>query len=233
MKNTFLFFLIVLFTAVLHAQSFTAPFGKRKKIILPDRTQVILNSNSTLWLEKEFNKQQRRVRLEGDAYFDIVTSPKIFIVTTPHLKISTYGAAAKINAYPDVAGEETLLRSGKLKIVKSYYSKLDPDPYYLVAGDLLMMNRDIDLMEKEKFDTADLKRWVTDKIVFNNVDPKEFIKRIKESFNVEIEVRGDVSDQIRFTGVFEAADLQKILAVVGESWHFRYQAYQNNLVLKF
>jgi hypothetical protein len=47
-------------------------------------------------------------------------------------------------------GEESDLLDGKLRVTKSYHSDTDNEPEVLGAGDMVMINREIDLMEKEK-----------------------------------------------------------------------------------
>ena len=47
-------------------------------------------------------------------------------------------------------GEEVDLLDGRLRVTKSYHSDTDSLPEELAAGDMVMINREIDLMEKEK-----------------------------------------------------------------------------------
>jgi transmembrane sensor len=47
--------------------------------------------------------------------------------------------------------------SGKLNVKKSYHSDTDNEPEIVETGQMVMINRDIDLMEKEKLDSAELK----------------------------------------------------------------------------
>ena len=53
-------------------------------------------------------------------------------------------------------GEEVDLLKGKLKAKKSYHSTTDNEPETLVGGEMVMINQDIDLMEKEKLSPAEL-----------------------------------------------------------------------------
>ncbi len=132
-----------------------------------------------------------------------------------------------------MAGEETLLLSGKIKVVKSYYSALDHDPYFLKDGDMVMMNKDIDLMEKETFDTKDLKAWMDDRMIFKNASLNELISRLKSWFNIEIVVLGNSRPGLTYTGTFPHPDLQTVLLTIGKSWGFRYLARQNTVTLYF
>lgn len=133
---------------------------KRKKIRLPDGTGIIMNAGTVIRISPGFNKENRDLQLEGEALFDIAgDAGKPFVVHTKHLQILVLGTRFKVDAYPQNAGEEVDLLSGKLKVMKSYHSDTDNEPEVLQAGEMVMINRDIDLMEKENFDIKELKGW--------------------------------------------------------------------------
>ena len=214
-------------------QSFISSFGKRKRIVLADQTEVILNSNTTLWLDKNFGKENRNVRIAGDALFSIKKNSKPFVIFTPHLVIKTLKAIAKVNAYAGMAGEETLLLSGKLNIVKSYYSNLDHEPYVLKDGEMVMINKDIDLMEKETFEINELKTWIGDTFVVKNASLNELINKLKNWYNIDINIGGKVPGNLRFSGTFIHPGLLDILGTVSKAWKFGYQARENTVLWRF
>jgi ferric-dicitrate binding protein FerR (iron transport regulator) len=92
--------------------------GARTKLVLPDGTQVWLNSGSKLNYQTSFNDKIREVELEGEAYFDVVSSisprtkEKIpFIVHASSINIRVVGTAFAVKSYPqDQTVEATLLR---------------------------------------------------------------------------------------------------------------------------
>jgi hypothetical protein len=61
-----------------------------------------------------------------------------------------------VDAVRSRPGEEVDLLEGQLYIRKSYHSDLDSLPEELRSGDMLMINREIDLMEKEKMNPDEL-----------------------------------------------------------------------------
>ncbi len=214
-------------------QAFSSPFGKRKKIVLPDKTEITLNSNTTVWLDRDFGRTNRDVRISGDALFNISRAKTPFIIHTPHLVLTTQAALIRVNGYDTEAGEETLVARGKIRAEKSYYSELDHDPYFLKEGEMVMMNKSIDLIEKETFEKSELDTWIAGKIVFNNASLNDFITRLKTWFNIEMEAHGSIPPNLWYTGYFSGSDLQYILHTVGILWKFKYQAHGNVVTLKF
>ena len=81
---------------------------------------------------------------------------------------SEFVARFAVEAVRKQPGEEADLLDGKLRVTKSYHSDTDNEPEVLGAGDMVMINREIDLMEKEKMtgpeeDKVKEKYHITDK----------------------------------------------------------------------
>lgn len=134
--------------------------GKQKNILLPDGTTIKMSHQTTIRITKEFNKTNREVQLDGEAIFSVKSYAGLpFFLYTKNLQIQVIGTRFRVDAYSKFAGEEVDVLSGKLKVRKSYHSTTDNEPELLQAGEMVMINRDIDLMEKEKVDSAELKTW--------------------------------------------------------------------------
>ncbi|MDP4251971.1 MAG: FecR family protein, partial [Bacteroidota bacterium] len=93
--------------------------GARTKLVLPDGTQVWLNSGSKLHYNNDFNTRLREVNLEGEAFFDVVKdAAHPFIVHTSTINVKVLGTAFNVKSYPrDEVIETTLLR-GLIEITR-------------------------------------------------------------------------------------------------------------------
>lgn len=124
---------------------------------LADSTDVLVNDKTMLSVTDSFNKSNRELQLDGEAVFQVNgDAGKPFVVRTRNLQIIVLGTRFRVDAHSESPGEEVDLLSGKLKVMKSYHSTTDNEPEILQAGEMVMINRDIDLMEKEKLDSAEL-----------------------------------------------------------------------------
>ncbi|HTN35818.1 MAG TPA: FecR family protein [Arachidicoccus sp.] len=99
--------------------------GAQKHLMLPDGSQVWLNSGSQLTYDKDFiNKRIREVTLSGEGFFDIKHDPEhSFIIHTKLVDIKDIGTRFNVKAYPEDEMVETTLLKGAVEV----YSKDAPD----------------------------------------------------------------------------------------------------------
>ncbi|HTI09401.1 MAG TPA: FecR domain-containing protein [Puia sp.] len=132
--------------------------GKSRTVKLPDGSSVAMSARTVIRISQKFGQTERDLELDGEAIFTVNgDAGKPFIVHTRNLQIQVLGTLFKVDAYASNAGEEVDVLSGKLKVTKSYHSDTDNEPEIIGPGEMVMINRDIDLMEKEKLDSAEWK----------------------------------------------------------------------------
>lgn len=140
----------------LPCQSFKSGPRDRKKLALPDGSIITLFPNTGLKLSCHFTDSSRDVSLDGEAFFEVKHDPaKPFIVISKDLFVSTTGGVLHFQGYSSEAGEQIELLRGSATVRKTHASP-DSAGETLHAGEMVMINRSIDLMEKEGFDTASL-----------------------------------------------------------------------------
>jgi len=92
-------------------------YGSRTKLLLPDSTQVWLNSGSKLTYDKTYGNGTREVSLSGEAYFDVVKNPAHpFIIHTGSINIKVLGTAFNVKSFPNEKNIETSLIRGSIEV---------------------------------------------------------------------------------------------------------------------
>jgi len=131
--------------------------GDAQWVFLPDSSRIKLSSGTTVVLGVGFGSGNRVLDLDGEGMFEVRVVPgQLFVVKTKNLIIVGPGTQFRVDAVRSRPGEEVDLLAGQLTIRKSYHSDLDSLPEELNSGDMLMINREIDLMEKERMDPDEL-----------------------------------------------------------------------------
>ncbi len=95
----------------------TTPRGGQFSIVLEDGSKVWLNANSSLRFPKNFAKQQRKVELKGEGYFEISKNAiRPFYVEANNATIKVLGTHFNISNYAEDNFTKTTLLEGSVEM---------------------------------------------------------------------------------------------------------------------
>ena len=186
--------------------------GVTTSTVLPDGTQVWLNSNSQLTYPLDFSRKERVVRLEGEAYFKVAPQGRRrFIVDADEVKIAVKGTEFDVEAYDKPNKEiHTTLRSGDIDL---YYRTPDnetrkvsvhPHEEYTYQSALGKLSR-------RQVDASAVSAWRDGVIIYNNTPLSEALRKIENQFNVSFVVKNGDLLKNTYTGSFKNQRLDVIL----------------------
>lgn len=94
------------------------PNGGEYRLVLPDGTKVWLNAASAITYPTAFTGAQRRVKIDGEVYFEVVrNSQKPFVVDVQgKTMVEVLGTTFNINAYGDAGFIEATLLEGSVRV---------------------------------------------------------------------------------------------------------------------
>lgn len=208
--------------------------GQRKQVRLADSTLVILNAGSRLLVPEHFPQNGRELVLDGEAFFEAAPSAQQPLVVKTHiLTVTALGTAFKVRSFGSQAGATAYLLNGKVKVAKSYYSATDNQPEILERGQLVLANKDIDLIEKETYDPASLEAWLREDLRFQDLPFMAVIRELEEWYAVTINVTGNASGAQPVTANFRGNSLQQVLDALRELSGFKYEIDGNEVEIKF
>jgi ferric-dicitrate binding protein FerR (iron transport regulator) len=125
---------------------------------LPDGTEAFFRGDSTVRPAAGF-PSPREIAVDGDIFFRVPQNTQILTLRSRLLVLSVTGdAAMRMTAYSKQAGEQVEVLYGSVTARKNYDSPYK-EPDILTGGQMTMINRDIDLMDKETTDVAQLRAW--------------------------------------------------------------------------
>ena len=104
--------------------------GHEYMLILNDGTRVWMNSKSELSYPVAFGENVRRVRLSGEAYFEVTKdSVRPFIVEVDRgFEVKVLGTHFNIKAYDTDDSYETTLVEGKVQVSQGHKTKIPLEP---------------------------------------------------------------------------------------------------------
>lgn len=161
----------------------TTPRGGQYQITLPDGTKAWLNAASSLRYPSRFNDNERKVTLEGEAYFEVAPDKEHpFIVESNGQSVEVLGTGFNVNAYGDEPQSLTTLSHGSIRINTADESKsiiLKPGEQAAVAG----KNIKVKQVEVDEY-TA----WRKGKISLSQTDLSGIIRQIERWYDVQFDI---------------------------------------------
>lgn len=170
----------------------SVPAGQRMQMTLADGTLVHLNAGTTLEYPVVFSHKDRRVKLTGEALFEVAHDAKHpFIVETFATNLQVLGTKFNVLADPNNEVFSTTLIEGKVKVT----NRNDP------AESIIMQPNDMVVLEngrlyKERVpDFADL-CWTEGLIHLKKMPFDELMAIFERAFDVRIEIEREPLPQI-------------------------------------
>lgn len=200
-------------------------FGKEGEIVeltLDDGSTVDLNSGSMIAYPITFKGKERRVKLEGEAYFEVVGNEKQpFIVELDQAEVGVLGTRFNVKAYKEDEKIITTLLEGivqfRLKDVKDESLILQPNQQ--IVYDLSTSTHILSEVEADIYTT-----WREGGLYFENVDLDEITRILERRFGVAVENQTTSQKGQYFSGMFEKeTGLLQILDVLKRHRTFDYE----------
>lgn len=205
---------------------FNAP-SKTTHITLPDSTQVWLNANSTLEYPENFGMKERRVKLQGEAFFDVrKKGNQNFIVETDQLSVRVKGTRFNVRAYHN-EDANTTLEEGKVELLING----DTNPYDLTPGEQVTVKRHDRKITRQKVDPSNYTAWKEAELIFDNAPLSEIILKLENRFKVEIEITEEIAQRERLTMKVTNETIEEILELIELSSRLHYIKNDNQITI--
>lgn len=214
-------------TFINNQMTILAENGHRAAVILPDGTNVKLNSGSHLSYPQKFGKKTREVNLSGEAFFNVTKDPeKKFIVHTKHINIEVLGTTFNVYSYESENTVEMVLLSGHVKIKTNQspsqiiYAKPHEKVSYDKQSGLVNIKK-----TEARFETA----WLRDELVFRSEKLENVFYKLERKYGVTIRKEKFAQGNDLFTGSFGNEDLTHILNILKTHYNFKYKVFGNEI----
>lgn len=206
------------------------PYGKTFKVQLSDGSLVHLNAGSQLKYPEHFTESERKVYLQGEAYFEVTNNKdKPFVVQTFDTDIQVLGTKFNVSAYPDEKLVATVLVEGSVKVSEKESNK--NTNVILLPGQLALWNKTTEKMNITKVDVEDFTSWIEGKLVFESKTFEEMLRVLQRKYNVSIENRYNELNTGRYRGRFEDESIEQIMKTFAKSRLFSYTIKNNTLII--
>lgn len=170
----------------------STPRGGKFQITLADGSKVWLNAASSLIFPVNFIGEERRVKLVGEAYFEIAHNKSMpFIVEVDNREdVRVYGTHFNINAYQDEPFIRTTLLEGSVAV----QVKGNRQNRFLVPGQQLSLSKTGNTQISDAINVEETIAWKEDKFHFGEgMDLEQVMRQIGRWYDIEVVYMGDLS----------------------------------------
>lgn len=178
----------------------STPRGRDFKVTLDDGSTVWLNAESRLEYPSHFVGKERRVRLHGEAYFDIAHNAEApFIIETKDMQTRVLGTEFNLCAYSSQNAHVTLIKgSVEVKSHKGKAARITP-------GEDARLNAD-GSFALAQVDVSQYVYWKDGFFYFDNTPLADIMQDIGRWYNVNIVFRNKNAMQYKMHYLCERAD---------------------------
>jgi ferric-dicitrate binding protein FerR (iron transport regulator) len=182
--------------------SLFVPASQRISLTLQDGTLVWLNAQTRLTYPTVFPGNERRVKIEGEAYFEVAKDHnRPFIVISQGIEMEVLGTTFNVYSYPAEEERRISLIEGSLQVglsgSESEKTILKSNEQVTIRGNHMAIT---------PIQYADYFLWKDGIYSFNNEVLSNILKRLELYYDIHIEVKDPSILQWKYTGKFRQRD---------------------------
>lgn len=234
-----------------------SPLGSKCKVVLPDSSLVWLNAGSKITYTSNFNKIERKLILEGEAFFDVTTNKdKPFLVQTSDILVRALGTMFNVKAYPEENEITTTLEEGKIdihllngkSISEDIVLKPNEKVVYLKGNNQvsedrtqkennqLLKTKTPDRVEKIEINsdvnTALYTSWKDKRWIIEGENLQDLAKIFERRYNISIKFNDEELKTIKFTGIIENETIEQLMSALRLTSPLAYEISKDTIWLK-
>ena len=192
---------------------------------LPDGTNIWLNAASSVKFPVVFSQSERRVELQGEAYFEVAKDKsKPFIVTTSGQSVTVLGTHFNISSYPDDSETKTTLLEGSVKVNALGSSKI------IKPGEKAVRTKKG--FEVSRADVEETMAWKNGYFRFSDEQMEDVTRKLSRWYNVEFVFEGQPSAE-RFNGIISRnKNLGQVLKMLEKTKAIHFQKRGRRIIVK-
>jgi len=201
--------------------------NERLMVTLPDGSKVWLNSNSKLTYPKTFNANQRTVKLEGEAFFDVTKNPEQpFVIENADFEVKVLGTSFNVLAYSKLSDVIVTVVTGTVS-----FQSNSGEGVLLTKDETGTLNKSNRKVNETINNDTNFMAWQNGKIEFDNTSIKSVCATIKDYFGIDVIVENQNVYNCKFTGSFKNPTLKDVLTVLENTLNIKTKTTQTSVTI--
>lgn len=209
--------------------TFIVPAGQKSEIVLPDGSKVWLNSGTTLSYSGNFNKDNREVVLNGEAFFEVAKNKSSkFTINTGNSSVEVYGTAFNVKNYSTDNQLEVSVKEGKVGFLSDGHKVSD-----LTIDDQLLFNKVAKKATLSKANMEVVTAWKNNQLVFKAIPAAELIKYLERWYGVTITLENNYLADRKYTFKVKTESLTELLKLINIMTPIKYTISGKDVKIRY
>lgn len=201
------------------------PVAGECSLVLDDGTQVWVNADSRLRYPVQFVGEERKVFLEGEAYFIVAKDSLPFVVSTSRGDVRVLGTTFNVKSYDKEVAMQATLVEGKVLVAQGQKEmELAPGEQGTVT--------DAGIMAKRAVDVDEFVGWRKGIYVFKKQPLEDIMRDLSRWYGVSVFFQNEGLKQVSFTGNLKRYDnINEFLDVLQRTGDVKYRINNNTVII--
>jgi len=175
---------------------------------LPDGSIIALNQNTTIEYQEEFSDKERKVKLKGEAFFDVeADESRPFIIEAQDAIITVLGTSFNVKALDEDIAVEVLVEEGLVELAnpdRSQSIKLEIGEKGIYIKRSKEVKRETDLDPEALF-------WLNKTLLFRDTELSVVFQTLEKTYDVNIEINNEGINRCLLTAKFSNETIENIV----------------------
>jgi len=191
--------------------SLSTPVGGQFQVTLPDGTKVWLNAATTLKYPSRFTGDERKVEVNGEAYFEVAKNEKqpFRVMLADSADITVLGTHFNVMSYSNEKAKEITLLEGSVKV-----SQLTTNSSHTIKpGQQAVFTHNSPFTIHDNIDAAEITGWKDGWFVFHDAPIESVMNHVARWYDANIVYEGEIKDLFNAT-ILRKEPLSKLLHIL-------------------
>jgi transmembrane sensor len=188
-----------------------------KRDSLPDGSFVIVNSNSKLSYPQQFNPVERKINLDGEAFFKVKhDEQQPFLVNIDNITIKVLGTSFNIRRINNRDEIETQVHSGVVRMFNNdsgIIIKAGQTGIYTKSTNQFIVRNELDINSLA---------YATRVFAFNNTSLEDIIRYLEKTYSTTIRLENKKLAGCKMSSSFDNKPIEYILDVIAATLNIQY-----------
>ena len=203
------------------------PRGGELCLTLSDGTRVWLNSETSIQYPVAFGAKERRVFVQGEAYFEVAKdAKKPFTVQFMSSSVTVLGTSFNIRAYPEEKRSQTTLAEGSVRIYSPGSSML------LKPGEQAEVSALSGEMVKQEVEVKNFTSWKDGRFVFEQQPLEDIMRTLERWYDIRVIFKDEGAKRISLSGNMKRyGDFSQVMKMLQMTGDVRFELHGNDVYI--